>query len=72
MKKPKKPEYVKSVYFAWREVGTTLDYRIGVNLEGQALIDFWRLEKQGWRVIKCFGGDMLFKAREMKGEKNDK
>lgn len=45
--------YTKSLYFAFKEVGTTIEYKIIVNIKEKATIQ--DLIQQGYKVTKVFG-----------------
>ena len=51
-------KHIRNIYFACREVGTTLEYRIIANIEEvNKLNDVYKLELEGFKVVKVLANE---------------
>lgn len=55
--KQTKLKHTKNIYFAFKENGTTLEYKILVNIEENNKAKVYELEKEGYKVTKVLANE---------------
>lgn len=50
-------EHVRNIYFAYREVGTTLEYSIIVNVQENDKKTIYDKEKEGYTIVKVLANE---------------
>lgn len=50
-------KHTKNIYFLYKEVGTTLKYRIILNIDEKNKSSIYEKEKQGFKVCKILANE---------------
>lgn len=50
-------KHVRNIYFCYREIGTTLEYRIILNVEEKDKTSLYNSEKEGFKVVKVLANE---------------
>jgi hypothetical protein len=50
-------KHTRNIYFAYKEVNTTLEYRIIVNVEENKKSTIYKLEEDGYKIVKVLANE---------------